>query len=38
LQSQFDTLERPTPAEALIVDAGLPPDEIVPAIRRDLHL
>lgn len=38
LQSQFDTLERPTPAEALIVDAGLPPDEIVPAIRRDLRL
>lgn len=38
LQSQFDTLERPTPAEALIVDAGLPPEEIVPAIRRDLRL
>ena len=32
LQSQLDTLEPPTPEEALILDAGLPVDQLVNAI------
>ncbi len=36
LDSQFETLEEPTPDEALIVDIDAPPAEIVDTIRRRL--
>ncbi len=35
LQSQFDTLEPPTPGEALILDATLPVDQLVAAAVAD---
>ena len=36
LASQFAALERPSPEEALIVDAALPPAELMTTIRRAL--
>ena len=36
LRSQFDALEEPAPGAALVVDATLPPDEIVARILADL--
>jgi gluconokinase len=36
LKSQFDTLEEP--ADALVIDIALPPDEIIPIIRKGLNL
>ena len=38
LRSQFDALEEPGPGAALVVDAALPPEEIVARIRRELGL
>lgn len=38
LRSQFETLEEPMPGTALVVDATLPPDEIVARILRDAGL
>ena len=38
LRSQFDTLEEPVPDAALVVDASLPPDEIVAQILREFVL
>jgi len=36
LKSQFDTLEEP--AEALVIDIALTPEEIIPIIRKGLNL
>jgi gluconokinase len=38
LRSQFDTLEEPAPDAALVIDAALPPDEIVAQIVRAFAL
>jgi gluconokinase len=38
LRSQFETLEEPAPGAALVVDAALPPDEIVTRILLELGL